>query len=580
MNKLKDSSFVTYRIDADFCVVGGGIAGVCAALSAARNGARTVLVQDRPVLGGNASSEIRMHVCGAHGADNKEAGILEEIQLENLYQNPLLVYTRWDHVMYGKCLEEENLTVLLNTSVFDLEMDGNRIAKVKTWHLHQQCFHDIHADAFADCSGDSVLRISGAHYMRGREGKDEFAESHAPDVPDRKTMGNSILIQLRETDRHLPFRPPPWAHHYTDETAPKRRMIPDGDNFWWLETGGTRDTIGDADATRDELLKIAYGVWDYIKNHPDGRGHGWELEWIGALPGKRENGRYLGDHVLCQREVEAEGRFDDIVAYGGWSMDDHHPDAIDYPGAPTIFHPAPSPYGIPYRCLYSKNIDNLFFAGRNISATHMALSSTRVMATCALLGQAVGTAAALAVATSQSPRGIYEHSIGELQRQLMDQDCWLPWHTRALPELFRNATLSAAQGDPAPLWNGVDRDLDGTDNGWWGKGDDWIMIAWDAPVCASRVRLVLDSDFSNGKRMLCNYPKDQQPVSMPPMLARDFDLETRRSNGEWSTVSEIRDNRRRLVMLALPEQAIDACRLRLKRAWGDGPSHVHAFDIS
>ena len=127
--------------------------------------------------------------------------------------------------------------------------------------------------------------------------------------------------------------------------------------------GGTGDTIADTETNRDELLKIGYGVWAYIKNHPDGRGRRWELEWIGALPGKRENVRYVGDHILTQNDVLAGGRFDDIVAYGGWPMDDHHPDAIHYPGEPTIFHKAPSPYGIPYRGLYSRNIGNLFFAG-------------------------------------------------------------------------------------------------------------------------------------------------------------------------------------------------------------------------
>jgi hypothetical protein len=219
-----------------------------------------------------------------------------------------------------------------------------------------------------------VLRISGAAYRWGREARDEFNEAHAPEVADRKTMGNSLLLQLREADDHVPFVPPTWAYSYTEDDFPNRDLKSHGNNFWWLEIGGVQDTIQDAAEIRDELLKIGYGVWDLIKNHPDGRGHRWDLEWIGQLPGKRENVRYEGDHILTQNDIEAEGRFDDLVAYGGWPMDDHHPDAIKYPGEPTIFHPAPSPYGIPYRSLYSRNTENLFFAGRNISATHMALS--------------------------------------------------------------------------------------------------------------------------------------------------------------------------------------------------------------
>nr|WP_321268640.1 FAD-dependent oxidoreductase [uncultured Sulfurimonas sp.] len=153
------------------------------------------------------------------------------------------------------------------------------------------------------------------------------------------------------------------------------------------------------------------------------------------LPGKRESRRYIGDHILNQNDVRAEGKFDDLVAYGGWTMDDHNPGGFRYPGQPTTFHPAPSPFGIPYRSLYSFNIGNLFCAGRNISASHAAMSATRVMATCATLGQAVGTAAAIAVRDSLTPREVYQKRIGELKQTLMDDDCYLPWNGREIPEL-------------------------------------------------------------------------------------------------------------------------------------------------
>ena len=595
--------FDTTTLHADLCVVGGGMAGLCAAMAAARNGLQTVLVQDRPVLGGNASSEIRMWICGAQGSNNKETGILEELLLANLYQNPSLLYSQWDHVMFGKCLEEENLKTLLNCAVMDVTTGGNRIAAVRGWHLAQQCYFDIHASLFADCSGDSVLRVSGAEYRRGREGRGEFQESLAPGEPDGKTMGNSILIQLRQTDTHRPFTPPPWAYHYTDQTAPQRELTPDGHNFWWIEVGGTRDTIADADSLRDELLKIAYGVWAYIKNHPDGRGRPWELDWIGSLPGKRENVRYVGDHTLTQNDVHAEGRFDDMVAYGGWPMDDHHPGGIEHPGDPTVFNPAPSPYGIPYRSLYSRNVENLLFVGRNISATHMALSSTRVMATCALMGQAVGTAAAIAVRHRLTPRGVCQQKIRELQETLMEQDCYLPWHARAIPELSRSAKLTASKGDPSPLRDGVERDLTAAqqgwlegdpdkrhdkaepdpavvDHGWWGGAGDWIEYQWTAPQSIGKVRIVLDSDLSRDKRMRCRYPKDQQPESMPAMLARDVDVELCDADGRWSTAIELRDNHKRLITLTGFPDGMTGCRLRIRRGWGNGEVHVYAFDVA
>ena len=583
---MTKSTFPIKTIEAEFCVVGGGMAGLCAALAAARNGTKTVLVQDRPVLGGNASSEIRMWICGATGPENdkpesRETGILEELFLSNRYHNPMRLYPAWDHILYGACLEQDNLTTLLNCTVHDLTMQDNRIAAIQAWHLTQQCRYEISAPLFADCSGDSVLHVSGAETRWGREAKDEFDEDHEPETADRKTMGNSILIQLRETDRHIPFTPPNWAYHYTEDTVPNRNLQPDGGNFWWLEVGGTQDTIADADSIRDELLKIAYGIWAYIKNHPDGRGRNWELDWIGSLPGKRENIRYVGDYILTQNDIEAEGRFEDLVAFGGWTMDDHHPDAIEYPGnPPTIHHPAPSPYGIPYRCLYSRSIENLFCAGRNISVTHMALSSTRVMATCAVMGQAVGTAAAIASAHELTPRRVYRNRIDELKTTLMEQDCYLPWHTRTIPPLSREAELSASSGNPQPLLDGIERDLNGTDHGWWGGPDDWVAYTWNREIYATKLRLVLDSDMAREKEMLCRYPKDQEPAAMPRMLARQLAIDVRNENGEWTEVCRLNDNHNRLITVEMSGEPINCCCLRILQTWGGDSAHVFGFDVT
>jgi hypothetical protein len=190
------TDFNVKELSTELCVVVGGMAGLCAALAAARNEIEVVLVQDRPVLGGNASPEIRMWICGAHGPDNKEAGILEEILLENIHRNPGRKYTIWDGVLYGKCTQEENLTLLLNCAANEVETDGDRITAVEGWYLTEQCVYRVEAELFADCSGDSLLRASGAKYRVGREARDEFDESYAPQEADEKTMGNSILIQL------------------------------------------------------------------------------------------------------------------------------------------------------------------------------------------------------------------------------------------------------------------------------------------------------------------------------------------------------------------------------------------------
>lgn len=564
------------QLSADFVVVGGGMAGVCAAVAAARNGLKTVLVQDRPMLGGNASSEIRMWVCGAHGKDQKEAGILEEILLENYYLNPTLRFTVWDDVLYTVVKREPNITLLLNTTVEDVSVENGAIRSVSAWNLHSYTRYTISGRFFADCSGDSILRLSGTEYRTGREASSEFGESHAPETADKKTMGNSILIQVRKTNGpHRPFVAPEWAYHFNDDAARREWMLRDlrTDNFWWMEFGGLQDTIADADEIRDELLKIAYGCWEYIKNNPDGHAAEWELDWIGKLPGKRENIRYVGDHILTQPEVEAEGRFPDVVCHGGWSMDNHHPEAFYYPGPPTIFHPAPSPFGIPYRSLYSRNIGNLFFAGRNISCSHMAMSSTRVMATCATMGQAIGTAAALAVRHNTDPRGIWKEHVEELRDTLMEQDQFIPFAKRKISAL----SLAAKVSDEA-LRNGMDRSLGDDDNGVWVKLGGDCRYEFAKPETVRSVRIVFDSDFSDVKRMrnIEGIPENDALRRLPATLARDFRVEIL-SAGKWTPVLTVKENRKRYLRLNFDPVSAEAVRLVPETSWSSDADNVHVF---
>jgi len=555
----------TEEITCDVCVVGGGMAGLCAAISAARHGARVVLLQDRAVLGGNASSEVRMWICGAHGADNKETGLLEEIQLENCHRNQQLNYCMWDHVLYAKAAGEARLDLRLSCAVTDVETVERRIHAVRAWHLTAQRWLRVCARQFIDCSGDSILRLSGAACRWGREARADHGESLTPEQADRQTMGNSILIQLREIDEadHQPFVAPEWAAAIDEDALPGRPLKPVGHNFWFLELGGEEDTIADADAIRDRLLAIAYGAWAYIKNHPDGRGRSWELEWIGSLPGKRENVRYLGDHVLTQDDIQQRRDFPDIVAYGGWTMDDHPPGGWNHPGQPTQHHPAPSPYGIPYRCLYSRDIANLSCAGRNISATHMALSSTRVMATCSLLGQAAGTGAAIAAAQRCDPREVYQQHLVELQTRLADDDQWLPTRHRARPPLLTDAQISADAtlgGTAEALWDGHDRALGEDEHAWCGPIGSSITIELPEARALERVRIVADSNLRRCKRMPCSYPRRGHRERLPLGLLKDASVSVEEADGRWRTVAEIRDNRRRLIVLPL---AASARRVRL-----------------
>ena len=587
-----NNAFQTHHHHVDFCVVGGGLAGLCAAVAAARHGAKVALMQERPMLGGNASSEVRMWVCGAHGRDNRETGLVEELMLENLYRNPDYNYSVWDGILYELAAYQENLTLLLNCTCNDCAMEGSRIVSVTGWQMTTQSYHTVHAALFADCSGDSVLApLTGAKTRWGRESREEFGEDIAPAVADRRTMGMSCMIQARQETHPSTFIPPKWAHKYTRADLPHR--LPDMDNpmenFWYLELGGEYDAIADTEWLRDELLRMAYGIWDFVKNDPELRekNANWRLDWVGILPGKRESRRYVGDHILTQHDVRAGGHFDDLVAYGGWSMDDHHPGGFRSPEQPTIYHPAPSPYGIPYRCLYSANIDNLFCAGRNISVTHTAMSSTRVMATCATLGQAVGTAAAIAALYGLTPRGVYEQRIAELQQTLMDDDCYLPFRRRAIPALTRTAALACDSPDAENLRNGLDRALDGTYNGVAVPLGSAVAYTFPAPEHVSRVRVVLDSDLNRDtlpecerrreRNMLHNRPLGWPDAYVPTTLLRAFRIEGVRPDGANETLYESQDNHRRLISVPV-DGVYAAVRLVPLATWGDPLARIFSFD--
>jgi hypothetical protein len=546
------------------------------------------------MFGGNASSEIRMWVCGAHGANNRETGLVEEILLENFYRNPMRNYAIWDSILYEKVRFQAGLDYLLNCSCLDAAMDGSRICSVTGWQTTTQTFHRVVARLFIDCSGDSILApLTGAEFRQGRESRSEFGESIAPEAADRRTMGMSCLIQAREAEEKRIFIPPFWADKLTKDKLPFRQPNPlsESENYWYLELGGEQDSIADTEQIRDRLQDAAYGMWDYIKNSgefPDAVDR-LDLDWIGMLPGKRESRRYVGDYILNQNDVRAEGRFDDVVAYGGWSMDDHHPGGLRSAEPPTIFHPAPSPYGIPYRCLYSRNIENLMFAGRNISVTHTAMSSTRVMATCATLGQAAGTAAALAIRKGISPRAVYQHNLRELQIELMTDDCYLPFNRKPIPALTSLAVLQSDQPTGIEnLRNGLERPIGDDDNGWKCAKGSFAAYHFQEPVMISQIRLVLDSDLDRltlpeedarlNRPMKAHYFRGAKPVCVPQTLIRDFRIEALDDRGEWQMVQDITSNYQRLVMLPVDVRTT-AIRFVPLATWGAAACHVFAFEV-
>lgn len=594
---MSNSNASIRKLDTEFdvCVVGGGMAGVCAAVAAARHGAKVALIHERPVLGGNASSEVRMWICGAQGLDNApnpdllETGIIEEIRLKNMYRNPYGNWSIWDSVIYEIVGDEPNIEMMLNASCMDAEVSDGRVVSVQAWQMTTQTKINVRAKIFVDSSGDGILiPFSGAEYRLGRESASEFGEDIQPALADSKTMGLSCLIQTRETDRPCSFIPPEWANVYeTDEDLNNRPHDLRSHNFWWLELGGDMDSIHDAEKIKDELLKCAFGIWDHIKNRGEHGAENWQLEWVGFLPGKRESRRYVGDHVMTQNDVREEGRFDDLIAYGGWPMDDHHPAGLKHKGDPTEFHLAAAPYGISYRCLYSKNVENLMCAGRNISVTHAALSSTRVMATCAIIGQAVGTAAAMAVCEGMTPREIGEQKIRELQAALLDVGCYLPWTPRQVSPVTRSAVLRVSAGcDADTLRNGWGRPVNGVNNGWTAKIGAEACYTWDVPQKLNTIRIVFDSDLSRGAfgkslaaNMPCRYTLDVPEQHPPVTLVKMFRVEALDVDGQWYTIWHVDNNYQRLVKHAVDCETT-ALRLVIEGTWGNDEVCVFEWDAA
>lgn len=552
----------------DVCVIGGGIGGMFTAISAARHGAKVALMHDRPVLGGNASSEIRMWISGAgtRVRDLQETGIMEELLLENMHRNPTRNFTTWDALLYEMVRFEENIDLMLNCTCCEAKSENGHIESIKGFQLTTYTWHEVQAKIYVDSSGDSILApLTGAEFKVGREAKDEFNEEFGLEVADKHTMGMSIMMQCRETDHPVSYEPPIWAYDFPDDQAMNNKphnLYAINTNFYWIELGGMQNSIDDTEEIKDELLRIAFGVWDHIKNHGDHGAQNWELEWVSFLPGKRESRRYVGDYVLTQHDVENCTPFDDVVAYGGWQIDNHLPGGfyMDAKGGAHLQKRRLSePYPIPLRSLYSKNVDNLMFAGRNISASHVAFSSTRVMGTIGVIGQAVGTAAAIAVKNGLLPREAALQKITEIQDALLEDDCFLPGLRRKSSPLTRLARLSCDYGDCSNLINGLDRRIWGNDNGYFGKTNKSVTYTFDTPQFVNGVRLVMDSDldreYTDGNpdglhtSAVLFFPTSHNHTSFgfPKCLIKHYKIEILNENDQWVTYIEIGDNHQRFV---------------------------------
>ncbi len=435
--------------DYDFVVVGGGVAGICAAVSAARLGCRVALIQNRPVLGGNNSSEVRVGLSGLiyqepytnlgslvdeiggighwtlwearrDTTSERSKKILEifEQHPEKKEHNAGPSTNYEDDKKLRVVLGEENLSLFLNTHVLAAETDGDRIVSVTGRSIISGKEYRFRGKLFADCTGDGNLGLlAGADFRVGREAISETGEPRAPVQADQLVMGTSV--QWNTTRMDLPVVFPttqPWSVRFDEKTSVKTLK---GD--WDWETGAERDQVKEIEAIRDYALRVIYGNWDFLKNQSvekeDFASH--KLAWVAYIGGKRESRRLLGDIVLKEQDILEDRKFTDGSFTTTWDVDLHFPVRKDgFTGEPFQSRADMrkiKPYQVPYRCLYSRNISNLLMAGRNISVTHVALGSIRVQRTTGMAGEVIGMAASVCIHKSCFPRDVYERYFSDLE---------------------------------------------------------------------------------------------------------------------------------------------------------------------
>lgn len=606
------------ELSCDVLVAGGGPAGVPCALAAARLGAKVILCHDRPVLGGNASSEIRMHIVGADCSggrgvelrtEAREGGIIEEIRLETAVCNPQRSASMLDLILYDKCRAEPNLTLLLNTPVVAAEIVGDMITHAIAERPSTEDSFRIAAKVFIDCTGDGRLGLeAGAPYREGREAQSEFGERLGQPAADNYRLGSTLLFQARKHDRPMPFTAPSWARKVSEEDLALRphahAQIDAGMEYgyWWLEWGGMLDTVKDNEHIRDELLAILMGVWDHIKNGGDHGAANWALEWFGFVPGKRESRRFLGQHVLAEADVLDSRPQNDAIAYGGWYIDTHPPGGVDASKEhPCEQHKVPYLFDIPLRSCVSRGPRNLMFAGRNISATHIAFASTRVMATCAAMGQGVGTAAAYAVQHALAPAELAakREAVAAIQQRLLRDDAYLIGRRNEDPrDLVAQATISASSsqaGGPAenirsgqtravfgPKGAPPDRAYEGVHR-WMSDPKAglpaWLEFRWPRPINPIELQVTFDTgmhrvltlshDNAYTAKMLYGRPQ--------PETVSDYQLEGL-VGGEWEVLASLTGNvLRRRVHRIMCDGPINALRVTISKT--NGIDHARICEV-
>ncbi len=409
----------------DFVVVGGGIAGMCAALSAARLGLKVALIQDRKVLGGNNSSEVRVGLGGRINIGRYPSlGYLLNEFAPSTKGNARPGETYEDGKKLDIILKEKNISLFLGYRVTGAEKrDQERLSAVVATNVDDYRTIRIAGKYFADCTGDAVLgALAGAECVMGREARSKYGEPSAPEEADGVTLGASVQWYSEPCGRPCSFPDIDWGLDIDEESAQRVRR-----GQWYWEVGMADDQIRDCEKIRDYGMYVAYSNWAYLKNRSPYREEyaDAELKWLSYYAGKRESRRIMGEFVLTENDLRNFVLYDDGCVSTSWYIDNHEPDpdnARRYRD-PWLSCGRLSPLGfypLPFRCLFSKDIRNLFMAGRDISVSHVVLGTTRVMRTCAMMGEVVGMACSLCAGEGIDPRDIYPERFDRL-KELMNR---------------------------------------------------------------------------------------------------------------------------------------------------------------
>lgn len=567
-------------LNCDVLVAGGGMAGICAAIAAARNGSKTVLVQDRSRLGGNASSEVKMHPLGVDSTRYgfREGGILEEILLENAVRNPQNSWEVWDLLLYDKCISEPNLTLILDAFVYRAETESGKLKCVyarsdKTLNLYK-----ITADVYIDCTGDSRMAMeAGAELMSGREGSSKYGEDEVVSTyPIGGHLCSSIMFTTRKFDRPMPFKAPKWAKKITANDLKFRdpRSCGFDYGYWFISHGGLSDTVRDNEVIRFELLSTVLGVWDYIKNsgkYPEADNRA--IDTIGMIPGKRDSYRIKGIKVFKQFDIRGDWKKQpDSVGAVGWKLEDQPSGGFfDTKTPPAMPHRETPPFNIPLSILISKDFSNLMMAGRNISASHLAFSCLRVIKSCAVAGQAAGTAAAIASGKKIQPSEILNDTkvLAQVQQTLLrDAQPILNLPNSDPADLARSAKASASACSNSTsadnLLTGIFIDKPGSnENKWQAPIADkpWVKIEWESARRISNV--ILNLDTGNRFLTISLETKFAQTILRAPQpeTLRDYNLVGILPDGSEKILAEMRKNHLKLVSHKFEPMQLKALRV-------------------